>query len=679
MKSIPISEEPADSRAGDILLLPIAILAFWTLAYQLVLLLRWPAKSIIWCFLAIAIAGFFFLRRLWKKTNAAPGKEYRFYLSHILLLVLGLAYAVTVLFVRRPNQDDVVYFHRALTQLSALNQPICLRQTSVDMDAAAFSPVHLATSYEMLMAFLGHYLGLDPLYFYQVVGHVFVAFSLPFVFYWCARRLGLNRWSAAVGTLLGVGFLLLADKSSFGVMLGAARSLQSADPGGWVGFSTVSGYIWQGKPIVWILFLPIALALSYRFLDRGNRSDIVWLTLLGIAGVGLSNTALYSMPAVMWCSWAAFFTLQLFDHKTREDLLKHIRRGLLLAIPLVYPIAILTALKMDVIPKPIDIHQLGPRYMPWREAVDYAIGGSAEYLRDIVLMIAVPLIIVRGRNGLFIFLYLCAVWLFCLNPLLARVWMENILAPTYFRLVFLLQFPLLCTMLGAAGPRLSQRDDGSLTSRALTVLAVLTIIVSFGHSYRGVSIMPRDAKLGIGWKSPREYQLLPANVDFAKAAGRYLTHAKLLVPIWTAGCEIPLLLPQMKAVAPRLVTYYFANAGNPQEGILRYQAQAFIEQDKSGNPQRLRSLEPKFRQVIETGRANAVAVPESESARVLAMLQLIDPAWHRVLEAGGLVLFLPGNGEPRASLRNAEYDNMPQCRLSCYFEAANKFTYHSGF
>jgi len=37
------------------------------------------------------------------------------------------------------------------------------------MDAAAFSPVHLTTSYEMLTAFLGHYLGINPLYCYQVV------------------------------------------------------------------------------------------------------------------------------------------------------------------------------------------------------------------------------------------------------------------------------------------------------------------------------------------------------------------------------------------------------------------------------------------------------------------------------------------------------------------------------
>jgi len=56
-------------------------------------------------------------------------------------------------------------------------------------------------------------------------------------------------------------------------------------------------------------------------------------------------------------------------------------------------------------------------------------------------------------------------------------------------------------------------------------------------------------------------------------------------------------------------------------------------------------LEAKFRQVIESGRANAVAVPESESQRVLATLKSINPGWHRVLEAGGLVLILPGNGE----------------------------------
>jgi len=590
---------------------------------------------------AIAIAGFLALGRLWNRTGAIPGKAYQFHPAHLLLLVLGLGYAITALFVRRPNQDDVVYFHRTLTQLLDLHHPILLRQTSVDMDAAAFSPVHLATSYEMLMGFVAHYLGIDPLFFYQIVGHAFAAFSLPFVFYWCSRIFGLNRWLAAVGAIFGIVFLLLADKSSFGALLGAVKSIQSVDPAGWVGFSTLSGYMWQGKPIVLILFLPMGLALNYRFFSRGKSSDLIWLTLLGVAGVGLSNPALYLLPAIIGCSWIAFITLELFEHRSRDYLWRLIRLGLFLAIPLAYPIAILALLKMDIIPKPVDIHMLGPRYMPWREAVDYAVGGRADYLRDVVLMIAVPLLIVRGRSGFFLFFYLCAVWLFCLNPLLARVWMANILAPTYFRLVYLLQLPLLCALIGGAGSQLA-RKDRVMNARAQTVLALSAIVVAFVGSYHGLSVLPKDARQGVCWKSPREYQLLPANLDFAKAAGPYIAHAKLLAPTWTAGCELPLLFPEMKVVAPRLVYHYFANVGNPEEGNLRNQAEAFISGDRRFGPNRLKSFEPKFQQVIETGRANAIAAPESESQRVLATLKSIDPGWHRVLEAGGLVLMLPG-------------------------------------
>ncbi len=167
------SAQAIEIRAGDLLLLPAALVAFWTLAYQLVIVARWPAQTVVWRFFAIALGGLLSLARVWEKTNATPGSGYQFYPSQLLLMVLAVACAVVVLFIRRPNQDDIVYFHRVLAQLSALDRPIFRHQTSVDMDAAAFSPVHLATSYEMLMALLGHYLRIDPLYFYQVIGHAF--------------------------------------------------------------------------------------------------------------------------------------------------------------------------------------------------------------------------------------------------------------------------------------------------------------------------------------------------------------------------------------------------------------------------------------------------------------------------------------------------------------------------
>ena len=634
MKSMPISEGPTESRAGDVLLLPIAALAFWTLAYQLVLILRWPAKTIAWCFLAIAIVGFLLLGRLWKKSKATPGEGYRFHPSQVLLVALGLLCAITVLFVRRPNQDDVVYFHRALSQLSALNQPIFLRQTSIDTDAAAFSPVHLATSHEMLMAFLGHYLGIDPLYFYQIIGHTLAAFAIPFVLYWCARRFGLHRWPAAMGAVLGVGFLLVDNPGP--AVIGTVSRYWS--------FGMAAGYLWQGRSIVFILALPLALALSYRFLSHGNRSDLVWLTLLAIASVGLGNTALYLIPAVIGCAGLAFFTIQLFEHEGHEHLWEHIRRGLFLIIPLIYPIGILVLLLINIIPKPIDIRMYGATYMPWGESMTFFVGGPAGYVRNIVLMTAVPLVVVRRKTGLFLFFYICAVWLLALNPLLARWWMRHIMALCHFRLNYLLPLPLLCALLPAAAPRLlGKQPAGPLGDRLLLTGALLAVIISFFYSYRALSITPISEQAG--WKSPLEYQLVKENTDFARAAGKYIEHSKLLAPTWTAGCELALLFPEMKVVAPRLVSHYFVNAGNPEEGILRRQAQVFVEGDHSENLKRLQLLETRFRQVIETGRANAIAVPESESQRVLATLKSIDPAWHRVLEAGGLVLILPGNTE----------------------------------
>src|SRR5207245_12665 len=134
-----------------------------------------------------------------------------------------------------------------------------------------------------------------------------------------------------------------------------------------------------------------------RFLLKGNKSDVVWLTFLGISGVGLSNTALYLIPAVIGCSWIAFFIVEILKRPHRFDWWHLFCRGLYLAIPMVYPVTILALLAVNIIPKPIDTRMFGPNYMPWRPALDFVIGGPAEYLRYVVLMVALPLLLVRGR------------------------------------------------------------------------------------------------------------------------------------------------------------------------------------------------------------------------------------------------------------------------------------------
>jgi len=229
-------------------------------------------------------------------------KDTSFHPSHIFLLLLGAAYA-------RPRFSSCVVQIKMMScifiELSLsfwnLNQPIYLRQTSVDVDATAFSPVHLATSYEMLMAFFGVTIFESILCtFNQVVGHMVAAFSLPFVFYWCARRLELDRWAAAIGALLGIAFLLVADPSPLGALLGAAfpriagQSLASINIAGTYGFATVSGCMWQGKTHrLDFCSCRLALRLSYRFLCQENTSDLIWLVLFGDCWSGSKTTALF--------------------------------------------------------------------------------------------------------------------------------------------------------------------------------------------------------------------------------------------------------------------------------------------------------------------------------------------------------------------------------------------------
>jgi hypothetical protein len=476
----------------------------------------------------------------------------------------------------------------------------------------------------MLMAFLGHFLGINPLCFYQVVGHALAAFSIPFVFYWCVRCFGMSRWLAACGAICAIIFLLIdtAGPASYG--------------------NTAFGHMWHGKAIVWILFLPVALVLTYRFISVGKAADIFWLTSLAIAGVGFSNSSLYLLPATIGCVSIAFVLTEFVSHIEWKNAWRSIQRCLWLALPCAYPIGILLLLALNVIPKPVDTQGFGgANYIPWNQGIDYVVGHGPQHLRNVALMLLIPAPIIGGRKGLFFLVYVGLVWLLCLNPLLAHRWMKNIFAVCYFRLNYLLPLPLLCAMVATVVRKWISTPSRFLPERVLPGIAIGAVISVLFYSSRSLVILPRSEQLG--WKSPLDLQLQRPNVEFAKAAKPYLEHSKLLAPGWTASCELPLLFPDMKVVAPRLVMHYFANAGKKEEGSIRRMAQAFVETDPATRTTARRAADERaaFDAIVTSGKANAIAVPKAQSARVEAELQAIDSRWHKAVEAGGLDLFVP--------------------------------------
>ena len=186
-------------------------------------------------------------------------------------------------------------------------------------------------------------------------------------------------------------------------------------------------------------------------------------------------------------------------------------------------------------------------------------------LRDVVLMIAVPLLVVRGRSGFFLFFYLCAVWLFCLNPLLARMWMANILAPTYFRLVYLLAASSALRVDSGCRAPASAARHGSLTSRSTNCGGAVgdhcRVSSTATADFQSCREMPSSVSVG---SRRGNTSCFPRILILPKLPVRYIAHAKLLAPIWTAGCELPLLFPEMKVVAPRLVYALFRQRRQPR-------------------------------------------------------------------------------------------------------------------
>ena len=250
---------------------------------------------------------------------------------------------------------------------------------------------------------------------------------------------------------------------------------------------------------------------------------------------------MYLLPAAVGCAGLAALGVRLISSGGVTSFKEHFFRSLFLGLPLLYPVAILLLLKLNIIPQPIDQHSFGPALIPWRQGIDYVVGRPTDLWRDVVILCVIPLLLLRGNRGRFLFFYSCAIAALCLNPLLAPFWMKNITAVCYFRLVYLLPIPLLFLFL----PLLLERRprDGN-AGRFWSLAAAMTVVLACAYGYKGLSIAPKNPILA--WKSPLAYQILPANLKFAKAAGSYIGESKLLAPAWTASCELPLLFPRMK-------------------------------------------------------------------------------------------------------------------------------------
>jgi hypothetical protein len=551
----------------DLVELPIAGFAAWTLAYHLTVLGALPARRV-WVIAALLVPPAVVLvargrSRRDRRLDAVVGAA--------LLLAIG-AGAMTFV-TSSPNLDDLSFFHRALVQLHHLRQPFHLADTLHDTHGIpSLSILHSLTAYEPLMAMGAHAIGLDPLWAYQHVGAFCAAASLALTLVLLSAELGVAPGLSVAAAACAITFLALDGNviRSFG--------------------NVALGRFWQGKCILWSALLPATLLLVYRFLRAPAPRHHAMVVLAGISAVGLSGSGTVVFPAlVLSVALADLLALRL----------RHPGPPLLAVLGSAYPCAIGLAFAAGVLPRP-DM-ETWSHWEPvwWRNAYGYVVGDPSTLVRDLCLLL-VPAFALEGRARLLLVLLPPVIVALFLNPLSGPIVLRVITPANYWRFVYLFPLPLCAGLIVACW---TARGRGR---RSVAVLALIAIAAAFRSPVYAAN--PLGPTAG--------YELPPAELAFARATlPRLRPGDRVLAPeqvVWT----LALLDPTLRFVAGRSIETpsLFRAAGRADGGMRRAAAQAFVT---TGTP--AAGADAGLRDAIARG-LRAVVTPTASEAVVTAAI-----------------------------------------------------------
>lgn len=577
--------------------------ASWTLAYHLALYFRFPAwMSLVpfLAFLSVLLAGSW---RAGSRLSLVPLREWGFAGA-----VLGLAGGVgfLALCVANFNPDDYNFFHRALTQLDRMGQPFVLTETGLrPEDLPHLSALHVMTSYEPAMAFAARTLGVDPLGFFQNGGTLLGVLLLTTVLALLYRQFRLGPWMALAATL-GAIIYLATD----------ARLPRS--------YGNILLYCWNGKVILWGVWMPWTLFLTVRFLLRPCRDRWILLMLAGVCAVGLSGTGLFLFPVEVLCVTAAYFLLARGSRK-------RMRRVILANAAGGYCLAIVVLALAGLFPRPSNIEawtQAWPGV--WWKNLGLVFSSRDVIFRDVLLVFVLPLVALTRTSGRMAVLLGVAALLLVANPLVGPFWIRRVTPGAYWRFAFLLPMAWYAGLVAPALLRRQRAALGAVVGRCVAVVALVAIVVVGRHSV----LWPPDR---VQIKHPLELRLPQPEGAFARQAASLLHGRYVLGPEGLCACAA-LLEPAARFYAVRGTGHFFANAGTPDEGRRRVAAQQAVSKADAGES----ALNTVLREALVRG-VDAVMLADVQPlrSRVTRQLDLHDPnRWQVAAACHGYVLFL---------------------------------------
>lgn len=524
-----------------------------TAGYHLVLLARWPARTWFPLVGVLALGAGFVFRGLRRPTTART-RSWRPNGATLLLLALGLALGGLNLVTLRPDADDFSYLHRALHALQHLASPFAREHTAHDVDGLPpISTVHLLTSVEVTTALVAQALGVPALWALQNGLGFAALFLLAPAGFLVLRFFGCTTRSALLALVAWVAFLAVSGDTH----------------NDWGNFTLVRA--WQGKCILVLLHVPLALLFGLRFLSAGRGADLWRLHALAYSGLGLSGTALFLVPFLLGLVTAAVLVLG----RARA---RHLRRAAGLATLLVYPALVALAIALGVLPRVIDDSAWTADTRSAGEVLQQVVS-----LRDLPLVLVVALVLAHALRPRALARTLVLAMLLG-SALLVVPWsgtqlMRLVTPAAYWRLAHALPLPLLVG-LALAGLVGAWGRSRTATERGLVWLGGAGLVAGIAWAHEESALAPR---VFTGLHSAKLARV-PAEV--ARALHSLVPPGGLVLAPEPIVVALGLLRPDVRFVSTRPVEtlHVFTNADQRREGEFRITAQRRLEANDAPDP-----------------------------------------------------------------------------------------------
>lgn len=397
------------------------------------------------------------------------------------LWAIALFCAGASLFLHYPEPDDTFYVSLSARAAEDPSEPIMSADPMHGIPGIPVpNPVHIASSHELFVAALSAITGTEPLYIFHWVIGFYAALLVPM----------------ANSRLLK---LLLPRLWIMGLIATLVVLAMSGDVHRWYGNFLVAR-LWVGKHIMLFVVIPLVAYYAVAFVRQPTAGRWLILAMAQIAGLGLSSTAIFTLPVV-----ATLSALAVTRFEFRSAL-----RVILVILSSFYVLMEALVLRGymqfinryleatsggESVPGRYPVHE---RWGDWFSTNFELVLGEGTLLRAFALCAMALTWMGYSHNSLmrrYLIVLPLGVLLTLLNPYLERLVVAHVTASVYWRLLWIIPIPMMMGLLLISPAQWGRR--GVAAAAALLVLYAVAIPNRTAFSPpTGVSIHAPTSKHG---------------------------------------------------------------------------------------------------------------------------------------------------------------------------------------